>query len=330
MRQIFLVLGLALTPYLAFADEENISELRLTSASSMIGAPVIATGSDARPSAATLNTPKESLVEAAEDEDLLRLAEEVEALRNRLVVEKAISLNTQTPRKVKVSGMRTIYNYRDNAIYQILSAPDHVTDISLQPGESLTSTPTAGDTVRWSVSPMKSGAGPRETTHLILKPLEFGIETNLIVTTDKHTYHLRLQSGETHMPSVAWNYPQEESLKMEALLRKREQEEPISPTSLRFDYRIDGESYSWRPLRVFDDGTKTYIQMPSTMRSSDAPALFVLDESSEPMLVNYRVKGDFYLVDRLFEQAELKVGTHKTVSVCLKSACPNFFERLFN
>lgn len=330
MRRNLLVLGLMVTPYLAWADEGGASDLHVARTNLSTSAGDIVTGNEVQHPPAAVASSKENHAMVSEDKDLLRLAEEVEALRNRLVVEKATRLNTQTPRKVKVSGMRTIYSYRDNAIYQILSAPDHVTDIALQPGESLTSSPTAGDTVRWSISPMKSGVGSRETTHLILKPLEFGIETNLVVATDKHTYHLRLQSGETHMPSVAWNYPQEESQRMDALLKKRDQEEPISPMSLRFDYKIEDEKYSWRPLRIFDDGSKTYIQMPSTMKSSDAPALFVLDESSEPMLVNYRVKGDYYLVDRLFERAELRVGTRKSVSICLKSACPNFFERLFN
>jgi type IV secretion system protein VirB9 len=78
---------------------------------------------------------------------------------------------------------------------------------------------------------------------------------------------------------------------------------------------------------VFDDGKKTFIQMPKELRVYEAPTLFILDEDSEPMLVNYRVKGDYYIVDRLFDQAELRVGPHKKIDIQIKR--PNWFERNF-
>ncbi len=257
------------------------------------------------------------------------LAEEVDALRNKVIIERSTILATQTPRRVKVRGGMTIFNYSPEALYEVVSATEHVTDIQLKPGETLTTPPMAGDTVRWNLGVMKSGAGGSQRTHIIVKPLDEDVETNLIITTDAHTYQLRLKSSDFHMPSVAWNYPEDEKAKFEEAMKKRHSEESITPPeALRFDYDIDGRDYSWKPLRVFDDGKKTFIQMPQEMRTSDAPALFILEDDSEPMLVNYRVKGNFYIVDRLFEEAELRVGPERRVRIELGNG-RGFFSRIF-
>ena len=58
---------------------------------------------------------------------------------------------------------------------------------------------------------------------------------------------------------------------------------------------------------VFDDGQKTYIQMPDTMASGDAPTLFI-KEQNKLELVNYRVLKNYYIVDRLFDNAEMRNG----------------------
>jgi P-type conjugative transfer protein TrbG len=257
------------------------------------------------------------------------LASEVDELRSRLVVEKSSLLALQSPRKVKVTGSKTIFNYLDTAVYEVTSAVDHVTDIQLKPGETLTTPPTSGDTVRWSIGVMRSGTAPHEITHLVIKPLDEKIQTNLVVATDQHVYQLRLKSGPYHMPVVAWNYPEDteralaESVKREAL-----QEVTVTPDDLRFSYEINPQGkYPWTPVRVFDDGKKTFLQMPPQMRVSEAPALFLIEDNSEPLLLNYRVKGDYYIVDRLFEKAELRVGPSRRVTIELER--PNWFERNF-
>lgn len=64
----------------------------------------------------------------------------------------------------------------------------------------------------------------------------------------------------------------------------------------------------WRPLAAFDDGRQVYIEMPEKMQTLEAPPLFVIGESG-PELTNYRIAGRYYVVDRLFNQAELRLGT---------------------
>ena len=260
---------------------------------------------------------------------LENLAKEVDTLRSRLVIERATMLATQTPKSVKMRGATTIFNYRDDAVYQVTSAVDYVTDVRLKPGEKLTTPPSAGDTVRWNIGVMESGAGEKTTTHLILKPTETEIETNLVVVTDKHTYQLALKSGDVHMPSVAWNYPEDNEAQIRAALKREKNSEPtVRPEHLRFSYKIEGSDVVWRPIRVFDDGAKTFLQMPLQMRVDEAPALFVLESGEAPLLVNYRVEGDYYIVDRLFQEAELVVGTKKRISVRLDDG-KTFFQRLW-
>jgi P-type conjugative transfer protein TrbG len=258
------------------------------------------------------------------------LVQEVERLRSKNTVTRAAALSTQRPRSAKLVGTNTVYDYKPGAVYEVYTAIDRVTDLQLKPGESLSNVPVAGDTVRWKIAVIKSGNGAQEVTHVIVKPLDTELETNFILTTDKHTYHIRAISSDWYMPSVSWNYPQDaEELRSVDLARKLASEAiKTAPDALHFEYHLSGDDYPWKPLRVFDDGAKTYIQMPKGMRVSEAPALFVV-EDDEPLLVNYRVKGDYYIVDRLFDQAELRVGTKKHVDIYTREAMPSFFERLF-
>lgn len=264
--------------------------------------------------------------------DILKaLADQVDVLKTKVVVESATLKSTQSPRKVRILGNRTVYNYKPDAVYDITSAVDRVTDIQLKAGEALTNPPVAGDTVRWNLGVMKSGSGSSETTHLILKPLDEGIETNLIVTTDQHVYHIKARSDDWHMPAISWNYPQDMKAEMANAIKKEESiERNIKPDDLNFNYTISGDSYSWKPIRVFDDGQKSFIQMPHEMRVSDAPALFLLEDDSEPLLVNYRVKGDYYILDRIFDEAEMRVGTKRTVTIRSDRVRRNLFQRIFN
>jgi len=77
---------------------------------------------------------------------------------------------------------------------------------------------------------------------------------------------------------------------------------------LNFRYEIDGDDPHWRPLRAFDDGRKVFIQFPGRLDQGEAPPLFVVGRNGDSQLVNYRVNGSYYIVDRLFAAAELRLG----------------------
>jgi len=208
-----------------------------------------------------------------------------------------------------------VYPYHEGALFRLFAASERVSDIALQPGEALTSV-AAGDTVRWTVGDTTSGSGEGRRTHILVKPFAPGLSTNLIITTDRRVYHVQLTStASTAMSSIRWTYPLDE---LQALARQRAEAEAARPVStgiaieqLEFNYRISGDTPAWRPLRAFDDGRQTWIEFPADLGTGEAPPLFVLGDKGEAELVNYRVVGRYYVVDRLFAAAELRLGAKK-------------------
>ena len=207
-----------------------------------------------------------------------------------------------------------LYPWSDGALYQVYTAPGQVTDIALQPGEQLVGSGpvAAGDTIRWIIGDTESGAGGGRRVHILVKPTRPDLQTNLVINSDRRTYHLELRSTEkTYMASVSWQYPQDELI---ALRRQNAQAAAAQPIAagvdihkLNFRYRIEGAA-PWRPLRVFDDGAKVYIEFPSGIGQGEMPPLFVIGSAGGSELVNYRARQNYYVVDRLFAAAELRLG----------------------
>lgn len=205
-----------------------------------------------------------------------------------------------------------VWPYTDGALYQVYAAVGRVTVVSLQPGEDLV-TVAAGDTVRWIVGDTSSGSGADRRVNVMVKPIRSGLKTNLVVTTSRRTYLLELTSTEkTWMASVSWDYPKDRML---ALQRQANQAQAAAPVdaglsleNLRFRYAVSGSSPPWKPLRAFDDGQKVYIQFPAGIAQGELPPLFVIGAQGDGQLVNYRFRPPYYIVDRLFGAAELRLG----------------------
>lgn len=203
--------------------------------------------------------------------------------------------------------------YAEGAIYQVYTTPERVTDIALEPGEVLGAV-ASGDTARWVIGDTTSGAGAGKRVHILVKPYAAGLSTNLVITTDRRTYHLGLVSARnTAMSSLAWTYPQDALL---AIKRSEETAAAAAPVAagldvdqLHFNYVVSGDTPSWRPLRAFDDGRQTFIEFPAGLAVGEAPPLFLVGAKGEAQLVNYRLRGRYYVIDRIFDVAELRLGT---------------------
>ncbi len=224
-----------------------------------------------------------------------------------------------------------VYPFTQSALYRLYAAPQEVSDIALEPGETLSAI-SAGDTVRWAVGDTSSGSGAAKQVHVMVKPFAPGLKTNLVILTDRHAYHLVLQSTEhVAMASVSWSYPSEgliaDKTGQGAPPPAPVAEAGINPENLSFQYTITGDSPPWKPVRVFDDGQKVYIEFPETLAQREAPPLFVVGTDGTAQLVNYRVAGRYYIVDQLFGTAELRLGTDKqqTVHITKQSAHHAFF-----
>ncbi len=203
----------------------------------------------------------------------------------------------------------------------LVCSPTQVCAIRLQVGEVVNDV-HVGDKVRWKVTPATAGKGATETTLVIVKPIDAGLSTNLIVTTDRRVYTIKLISSQRDwMPVMSFFYP-DEAEKEWAAYRERQDRETRNNTlptgqniaNLDFNFSLKGDSPSWKPVRVYTDGTKTYIQFPAGSLNGTAPALVALGMKDgllakrDEEIVNYRVIGDRYVVDKVLGDAALIVG----------------------
>ena len=210
----------------------------------------------------------------------------------------------------------------------IAASPLELTVISLEPGEAITNV-SSGDPLRWSYSMAYSGQTKMRQAHVMLKPSEVNISTDLVITTDKRLYTLKLVSSEggKYVRDVRFWYPAEmqdywnnyNSQEVQKITKddKVVESPDININTLNFGYKILHTGWStpsWQPTRVFDDGAHTYIQFPDTISSRDMPALFIVNGKSEE-LVNYRSKPPYFVVDKIFQKAVLLSGGSQQITL---------------
>ena len=211
------------------------------------------------------------------------------------------------------------YPWTDGALYQVYAAPGQVTDIALQEGEQLVGAGpvAAGDTVRWIIGDTVSGSGPTARVHILAKPTRPDISTNLVINTDRRTYHIELRAtASTYMASVSWTYPQDALIALAGRNAAAANAAPVATgvdvSALNFRYRIEGDRTPWKPARAFDDGRQVFIEFPAGISQGEMPPLFVTGAAGDAELVNYRVQGRYMVVDRLFAAAELRLGDRRS------------------
>ena len=238
-----------------------------------------------------------------------------EAADPRTRVDEANGAARVQPTRAGYINAIQVYPFSEGALYQVYSAPGEITDIALDAGEQLVGSGpvAAGDTVRWIIGDTESGSGATKRIHILVKPTRPDLMTNLVINTDRRTYHLELRSAEkTYMASVSWAYPGDQLI---ALRRQDAAAATASPVAsgvdlnaLNFRYRIEGDNPPWRPLRAFDDGRQVFIEFPHGIGQGELPPLWVIGPEGGAQLVNYRVQGNHMIIDRLFAAAELRLG----------------------
>ncbi|MBZ0129515.1 MAG: P-type conjugative transfer protein TrbG [Rhodobacteraceae bacterium] len=209
-----------------------------------------------------------------------------------------------------------VYPFTGGALYQVYTAVGQITDIALQPGEQLVGSGpvAAGDTVRWIIGDTESGSGATKQIHILVKPTRADLTTNLVINTDRRTYHMELRSTErTYMASVSWQYPQDQLIALRRQNAEAQAAQPVATgvdlANINFRYAVEGDRAPWRPLRAYDDGRQVFIEFPRGIGQGEMPPLFVVGpEGNSSELVNYRVRGNYMIVDRLFAAAELRFG----------------------
>lgn len=210
----------------------------------------------------------------------------------------------------------------------VTCAPLAICDIELQPGEEIIDVAT-GDSLRWSVARMSSGPADQATPHVVVKPTDYDIVTNCLVTTTQRTYSLVLHSPSKTAAEAsdfrltrrtAFYYPDD----MVRHFERRSAENNMAaerraaatvatlsadPTAWNFNYRLSAAKHPAAPLLVFDDGTRTYLQFPPNSSRRETPALLALSETGETQIVNYRVAGTWFVVDGVYPRTQLLLGS---------------------
>jgi len=209
-----------------------------------------------------------------------------------------------------------------------------VCSVELEAGETVNKV-DAGDPVRWSITPSIVGEGTGKTVYVVIKPKsdEPGLFTNVKIATNRRMYDIDIFSvtGERFVRQIAFTYPENDQRQWEAQRAAMAKEEAVvtaqlpalSVDKLNFNYSVDGD-YPHRPVRVFDDTAKTYVQMGADFRTQEAPVLVLIDADGKEQLVNYRLKNGYYMVDKIFSKAALIVGvggSQQKVLITRAQAC---------
>lgn len=209
-----------------------------------------------------------------------------------------------------------VFRYAPNQLYKIYCRMGYLTDLAFHKGEKITFA-GGGDTAGWAVNSATVDGVP----HLYIKPVVPTSDTNLIVTTDHHSYQLLLQTSDWYNPMVVWSYDIEDSAEMQNILERDARNVTSGlavsdPDSLNFDYEIKG-SGEFKPTMVFDDGKKMFIKFKRL--SGRLPVLFGRERGKKMLsMLNYSVKDNTYIVDRVCDEAELRVSENEGDKIRIK------------
>jgi len=224
----------------------------------------------------------------------------------------------QEPVASSFVGAAAVHPYVESAVYKVHTAPGALTTISLQPGEEILEL-AAGDTARWLIQEASSGSDDISRPLIFIKPLQPKLRNNLTIATSRRIYHLDLESHPQgqYQTEIAWRYPGDAwrggarsfaTAEAGPAAETADRQTQVHLSELDFGYKITSRSDDtpdWKPVRAFHDGAKTYIQFPPNITAK--PPLFVI-KGKQSEIVNYRLQGDTYVVDRVLDVAELRIG----------------------
>lgn len=205
----------------------------------------------------------------------------------------------------------------------VVTAIGRITDIELEPGEKVWKA-SLGDVSDWEIAVIKAGDPRNPTRHVVIKPLKDGLLTNMLIYTDRRTYFMNIQSTKSrYVLQIRFWYPDDlvqtfESMKAASVLERRKENARVlakldRPFVPRFGYTVVGEVF-WKPRQVYDDGTRTYVLMPHSVATSQHLPIFeVLDSDGQTEIENYAVKGNMFVIPRIFRRGILfwNVGKRK-------------------
>jgi type IV secretion system protein VirB9 len=220
-------------------------------------------------------------------------------------------------------GGTQIYDFNEHRQYPVVTRLLSLTVIQLQQGEIPIGTPYLSDTLRWELAgDVWARDNGTQTQLIMIKPLEIGLNTNMIIITNKRVYQIILSSTrDMYMPMVKFRYPFEAPFISIGSPQERKPEEAGSgeePGStsefLAYNYKIKAGFLGWgwgkpewAPIEAWDDGHKTYIRLPRMVLQKDYPVVF----EKRRYIVNYRIYHEVMELDKLVTDVTLRLGRKK-------------------
>jgi hypothetical protein len=224
---------------------------------------------------------------------------------------------------VTYTGAMRHYTYTPGTVYAVPTSPSSPTYLVLPPGERLAAPPTL-DPEAWTVGVVQMGQEATRQEAVVLRPLQPGPSafTALFLQSGMMLFCKLVPIAKPGLMAVTWDLPQATpSL-------------PVTPVALRpptidvgrlhTQYRIEPQGKltpPWVPVRVFDDGTRTYIHFREALTYTRAPGVFGVTPQGQPALVQshlYTVpgrpeQGAWLIVQGLWPALELKDSTSLAV-----------------
>lgn len=219
------------------------------------------------------------------------------------------------------------FNYDRNNTYTINTRPEIATDVELADDERI-DTVVVGNSTQWVIEQDTQGK------HVFVKPTIAGLFTSATVITTKRTYQLLLKSfadDDKFFQRVTWNDNRLTMLKNKAVedariaaeekaaIAKEDESKKLADQktvwnigapieSINFNYEISG-SGEFKPMQVFDDGRFTWLKFNSPVQ--ELPALFSPGTDGKLEVVNYVVKENMFMIQKVMPAALLKLGKNE-------------------
>lgn len=213
------------------------------------------------------------------------------------------------PRPMALDKRFKVITYHPNDVHKLTFYYEYQSSIVLEAGETV-KTISMGDTSAWNIVDSDN--------RIFIKPVEDNATTNMTLITNKRVYYIELHAEEVDPDKgiededlvfvLRFVYPGSPSGDgaVQRFSGASSGPDLSQPEKYNFNYTVSGSDYI-SPIRIFDDGEFTYFQF--TNQNADVPAFFLVDSEGKEGLVNYRIQGDYVVVERVGSVFTLRNGT---------------------
>lgn len=197
--------------------------------------------------------------------------------------------------------------YNPNDVFKFVGFYGYESSVVFASDETIDSI-TIGDSVPWQIVP--------NGNRLFIKPIDNDAITNLTVITSKRVYHFELHAKHAKtiedpdlIFSVKFLYPDDEDGSGSAIQQFDDSvnvDLDIDPDKVNTKYSVSG-SDQVLPIKVFDDGEKTYFQFREN--AQELPAIFLVNSDRTEGIVNYNISGKYLVVHTVAQRFSLRKGS---------------------